>query len=134
MKKTGKMTKILITLLILTISLGLPAQAWAPESPADMDANAPLPEQRTIQSAGPGQPVILRADPTVNLHRTPPPARALAPSRAQSATITINYLPAGATDAFGTPCLTWPAAAQTAFTYAADIWETLILDSGRFRA
>jgi hypothetical protein len=87
-------------------------------------AAAPLPQSRPG-----GPPVILRADPNVSFHRTPPPARAISPMRVQSANITINYLPAGSTDAFGTSCLAWPAAAQTAFTYAASIWETLINSS-----
>ncbi|HDQ70763.1 MAG TPA: DUF11 domain-containing protein, partial [Chloroflexi bacterium] len=76
-----------------------------------------------------GVPVILRAEPTVNFHRTPPPARAVSPMSVQTANITINYLPNGSTDFFGTPCLTWPTQAQTAFTYAASIWETLINSS-----
>ncbi len=130
MNKTYRMTSILTILLVLVASLALPAQAWSPEPPvAADDAPRALDQQQTMQSSGPSQPVILRADPTVNFHHTPPPARALAPLKAQSATITINYLPAGSTDAFGTPCLTWPTQAQTAFSYAADIWETLINSS-----
>ena len=70
-------------------------------------------------------PVILRADPwTSNLRISPP--RRFSALRAQSATITVNYIPNGSTDRWGTSCLTWPAQAKTAFDYAASIWESLI--------
>ncbi|MBU1748896.1 MAG: hypothetical protein KKA73_14500, partial [Chloroflexi bacterium] len=88
-----------------------------------------LTEADAVKTAPSGPPVILRLGETVNFHRTPPPAHALSTQRVQTANITINYLPAGSTDFFGTACLTWPAEAQAAFSYAAGIWETLIESS-----
>lgn len=74
------------------------------------------------------RPVMLRLDPSTSTLHIPPPASYTqrSPSKVQTATINVTYLPSGATDAFGFSCLTWPAAAITAFEYAADIWETLI--------
>lgn len=46
-------------------------------------------------------------------------------SEIRAATITVNYLAAGQTQS-GNTCSTWPAAAQTAFTYAANIWGSLL--------
>ncbi|HOT91484.1 MAG TPA: hypothetical protein PLJ78_13020 [Anaerolineae bacterium] len=89
-------------------------------------AQPSLADVATVRSMPAGPPAVLRAGQAVNLHRIPPPAQALAQHRIQSATIQVNYLPAGATDFFGTTCLTWPAAAQAAFSYAAGVWETLI--------
>ena len=79
---------------------------------------------------GPRQPpVVLRADPNVSIQRVPAPASMRSAQHMQSASIIINYIPKGGADVFGAPCLAWPTAAQTAFTYAASIWETLIHSS-----
>ncbi|MFW6115751.1 MAG: hypothetical protein ACOC7Y_01685 [Chloroflexota bacterium] len=76
-----------------------------------------------------GAPVVLRADPRVSRHRTPPPMGAVSVMRVQTAEIAINYLPEGSFDPDGKRCYTWPDDARTAFRYAADIWETLIESS-----
>ena len=110
------LTLSILLVFSLVLLAGVPSLA--------VTADSPPPVEQV-----PGAPVILRAAPYVDFHRTPPPASALGPVRIQSATITVNYLPNGSTDAFGTPCLTWPTQAQTAFSYAADIWETLINSS-----
>lgn len=107
--------------LVLLLGLLLPMLLVLEPAPsaaqASTQANPPKPD---------GSIVVLRADPNVSTHRVSAPARTFMPQRIQSATITIVYLPAGATDKFDYSCLAWPAAAQTAFTYAADIWETLL--------
>jgi hypothetical protein len=55
----------------------------------------------------------------------PPPAGFTAHAP-QTANIVINYLSAGATNTMGDTCKTWPVNAQTAFDYAAGIWETQV--------
>ncbi|MFA5043395.1 MAG: hypothetical protein WC381_02195 [Kiritimatiellia bacterium] len=47
----------------------------------------------------------------------------------KTATFTINYLNAGEVNYFGDVCIGWPAEAKTAFTYAANIWGTLLNSS-----
>ncbi len=118
-----KQLSVIRVLIVLSLSFILMA---AGPGLAATPAIAPI--APTVEQV-PGAPVILRAAPYVDFHRTPPPAGALGPMRIQSATITVNYLPNGSRDAFGTPCLTWPTQAKTAFSYAADIWETLINSS-----
>jgi len=49
--------------------------------------------------------------------------------RAQSATITVNYLAGGTQDTFSNDCYTWPTDAKTSFNYATSIWESLINSS-----
>ena len=65
---------------------------------------------------------MIRLDPQVRQRYVAPPAvfsRRLAnPEQATSATIVVNYLGTG-----------WTAEAQSAFEFAADIWETLITSS-----
>lgn len=92
-------------------------------------ARSGLAEMDGVQSMPGGPPAVLRAGANINLHRTPPPAQALAAQRIQTATIQVNYLAAGATDFFGTTCLAWPTEARAAFSYAASVWETLITSS-----
>ncbi len=58
------------------------------------------------------------------LVRVPPPSEAF--SKATSATFTIRYLNAGEVNAFGDTCIGWPEEAKAAFTYAAQIWGTLV--------
>ena len=103
----------------LLVVMGLLIPMWF--VPEEMTSTA-----QAFQSLASGPPVLLRLDPNPSTHRVPAPAQALSADSIQTANITISYLPAGATNAFGYTCLTWPAAAQTAFRYAADIWETLI--------
>jgi uncharacterized repeat protein (TIGR01451 family) len=86
------------------------------------------PEPQAPQIVSIGTPVFIRLDPTPDSYRVPPP-RAFSEVRAQSATININYLPAGAQSVFGYDCYTWPSNAVTAFEYAASIWEGLINSS-----
>ena len=91
----------------------------------------------------PGNPVV--AAPQAQTVRAPRPVEYRAsgvdtplynraPQRASSAnaaaaTIVVNFLAAGATNAFDDVCQTWPAAAKTAFTAATDIWAASIVSS-----
>jgi hypothetical protein len=70
-------------------------------------------------------PAPLMADPRVSTHRVKAvlPAERLMAAEALNSTVTINYLPAGA-GRFGDTCITWPAGAQAAFSYAAGIWQS----------
>ena len=96
-------------------------------NPGGMTVAAPdEPPQAKIMDGVHLAPVVLRADPNVSTQRIPAPVRAHLLQSAPSATFTIHYIPAGQQDFFGEDCLTWPTEAQTAFTYAADIWGTLI--------
>ena len=49
--------------------------------------------------------------------------------KSASATFTIQYLNTGDANAFGDVCVGWPADANVAFTYAANIWGSLINSS-----
>jgi hypothetical protein len=84
------------------------------------------PPQAKIMDGVYRSPVVLRADPNVSTHRVPAPVHALSSQGIQNANITIYYIPAGGQDFYGEDCFAWPPAAQTAFSYAASIWETLI--------
>jgi len=84
------------------------------------------PPQAKIMDGVYRPPVVLRADPNISTHRVPAPVHALSSQGIQNANITIYYIPAGEQDFYGEDCFAWPSAAQTAFTYAASIWETLI--------
>jgi PKD repeat protein len=67
----------------------------------------------------PGPTIQVRLDPEIRRRYVPPPAvflqRLSGSEQAATATIAVNYNGDG-----------WTAEAQTAFEYAADIWETLI--------
>ena len=70
-----------------------------------------------------GELIVLRAGRGVAPFRIARPRRPSMPA-APSATININYLAAGSTNALGDGCQSWPTAARTAFSYAAGIWAT----------
>ena len=69
--------------------------------------------------------ISLMLEPGESTFHVPPPVNFLAKAP-QTATITIYYIPNGSTNILGDTCKTWPADAQTAFDYAAGIWETQI--------
>lgn len=110
--------RIVVVLILLLFSL----------NPGGLTVAAPDGSTHVESLGGPPRPAVLRLDPSTSTLRIPPPASYTqhAPLKVQSATINVTYLPNGATDGFGFSCLTWPAAAITAFEYAASIWETLI--------
>ncbi len=105
---------LLISLLFLGELLLAPSIAMAePEGPQYTRANRPPSK------------VILRHNPTTFDFHIPVPA-AYQQRRPQTATIIIEYLPAGSTDVAGSQCETWPTEAQAAFRFAANVWQTLI--------
>lgn len=67
--------------------------------------------------------VEVRADPNYRPSRILPPESSLSP-QGTTATFTINYLSPGTYD--GDNCTTWPDQAKAAFTYAANIWGSLL--------
>ncbi len=68
----------------------------------------------------------LLLDPTESTFRVPPPLEFLQKAGLEkSATVVINYLPAG-DGLFGDKCSTWPQAPKAAFTYAANIWASQV--------
>jgi len=67
--------------------------------------------------------VEVRADPDYRPSRILPP-QSLLEAQGTTAVLTINYLPPGVYD--GDACTTWPANAQTAFAYAANLWGSLL--------
>jgi len=83
-----------------------------PEGVAIGDANAPQPVKVMIGQKG-----------LPPLYVAPPANFAAQP---KSATFTIQYLNAGEVNYFGDVCVGWPAEAKEAFTYAANIWGTLL--------
>lgn len=66
------------------------------------------------------RPAQLIADPRINLHTVP--ALATARSGAQSASFAVNFNPSTCEGDIAP----WPAAAQTAFTQAANLWGNLL--------
>jgi hypothetical protein len=95
------------------VSVGAKSAAPAPQAPQSIEGVPP---------------VVVRYDPTPSDLRVPPP-REFSHLRIQSATITINFLAGGTKDYWGNDCTTWPSNAQSAFNYAASIWESLINSS-----
>jgi hypothetical protein len=108
--------KFATTLVIVVLCLILAVSTGAGSSSA-----APAP-QTTQESS----PVVMIAlpwdDPTIRI----PPPQPFRARRAPTATFLINYLAAGTPDGKGATCLAWNTSAQAAFTYAANVWATLI--------
>ncbi|MCW5592007.1 MAG: pre-peptidase C-terminal domain-containing protein [Burkholderiales bacterium] len=79
------------------------------------------------------RPIPLMAEPDASFLRVPPPPETVQAFQqglmAVQATVTVNYLPAGSTNAFGDSCTAWTAPAQAAFTYAANLWGTKLQSS-----
>jgi hypothetical protein len=73
-----------------------------------------------------GPMVVLKAAKNDGrLVRIPPPPHALS-KVAGAATFTIRYLNAGEVNGFGDTCIGWPEEAKAAFTYAAQVWGSLL--------
>lgn len=83
-----------------------------PEGVALSDANTPPPVK-----------VMLGRNDVAPFRIAPPASFAAKP---KTATFTINYLNAGETNYFDDVCVGWPEDAKAAFTYAANIWGTLL--------
>ena len=89
-------------------------------------AMGPLrPEGVALSNANAPQPVrVMAGRSDVPPFQVAPPASFAA--KPKTATFTINYLNAGEVNYFGDTGITWRADAQAAFTYAANIWGTLL--------
>ena len=70
-------------------------------------------------------PVELRFDPNAKPVHVPEPPGFFQP-HPQTSTFAIDTVQAGNKNAFGTTCQAFPANALTAFTYAANVWASLI--------
>jgi len=121
--KSFTRTKIIGTFLVTFVIVSMAALSVGAD-PTTPEPQAPQSLQPTMRSS----PVLLRWDPTPSNFRVPPPSQ-VSQLRAQSATITVNYLAEGTHDTFGNNCYTWPVDAKDAFSYAAGIWESLIHSS-----
>jgi len=110
-------SNVIGTLLIVLIAFSLVAPAVA------SGLATPLPQ--APQSIKGGPPIVFYASHGEHPFRVAPP-RDFSELRVQSATITVNYIAAGNSNALGDTCLVWPTGAQAAFSYAASIWGTLL--------
>lgn len=106
-------------LVIVSVILGL---ALVNREPGPTEAAQVRPASMTG-----GAPIALIAGRGVAPFRVGPPAH-FSPWTA-SASFVVNYLAEGTTNRFGDHCLAWPANAQIAFTYAANLWGTLLNSS-----
>jgi hypothetical protein len=99
-----KASKILSAgLPALLVAILMPAMAWA------------------IEGMSPPPRVVLMADPAESTFHVP--ARRIPLDATPSATIVVDYIPAGQLDPWGTTCQSWPSAAQSAMLYAVSLWE-----------
>ena len=73
----------------------------------------------------PAPPCRLPPAPFDGYLYVPPPVEPAQLAARQTATINVNFLPAGAAR-FGYTCADWPAEAETAMAYAASIWGSLL--------
>ncbi len=70
----------------------------------------------------PGNPVPLVVDPEYLPYRVGVRERGIR-TMGVTSTITVSYVPNGNNNSFGDSCISWPAGSQTAFDYAAAIWQ-----------
>ncbi|RCK72372.1 MAG: serine protease [Anaerolineae bacterium] len=89
-------------------------------TPLFVHADSPKPEGEMING---GRWVEVRADTSYRPSRILPP-QGLLEAQATTATFTINYLSPGTYNS--DQCTTWPNDAKAAFTYAANIWGSLL--------
>ena len=111
--------------VLSAILLGLAAGGAAAQS---KEWRTPLDPQGATDEILVTRGIPLYDDPAFTGLKVAPPLEFLQREKAVGAlqaTITVNYLPAGATQ-FGNNCETWNSQAQAAFTFAANIWASLI--------
>jgi len=139
MKTLPVLSSLLIIVVIVSLVPGLArgsaaADPLPPPQPSDsIESLRQLSQSTQAQVAAPDSmpgrvPIVLYASKGVAPFRIAP---RLSPAllRAQHATFTINYIPAGTQNALGDDCLSWPAGSQAAFTYAANLWGALLNSS-----
>ena len=107
----------LVCFLFICIGILL-APLWA--APVFVHADSLQPQGEMITGR---KLVEVRADPDYRPSRILPPP-SLLEAQGTTAVFTINYLPPGVYD--GDACTTWPANAKIAFTYAANLWGSLL--------
>ncbi len=92
-------------------------------------AQGPLrPEGITLDDASTPPPVkVMIGRNDVPQFKVAPPANFA--KQPKTATFTISYLNAGEVNYYGDVCIGWPEDAKAAFTYAANIWGTLLNSS-----
>ncbi len=104
------------TFILAQSAIGQTAQGpLRPEGMALADANAPQPVKVVV---GRSDVPPFQVAPPANFAKQP-----------KTATFTINYLNAGEVNYYGDVCIGWPEDAKAAFTYAANIWGTLLNSS-----
>lgn len=113
MKKQFRIIGVIAAFLVLVGGLILPTQASPPEA-------APAPQG--MQSM-PGTEVVFLYDGRYTPYHVPPPEQAAL--GIQAATINVTWNPPSCPGAVAP----WPSNAQTAFSYAVNIWASLINSS-----
>lgn len=119
--------KTVRSLFIISAAILIPLHAFAAAPQAVSFMGDTSPEAPVVEMMpNPNPPVILRADPNINLNRVPPPRRFQLRAPA-TATIQVNFLPPGSPAAlWGDITIAWPTDASNALVYAAGIWEALL--------
>lgn len=110
-----------------TMSALLAALAILSAAALSIRASPAQPAPQTIQSIPGGPPAILLAGQGQQQFRIAPPESIQL--HTQSTVISVNYLSAGTSNAFGYACQAWPDNARAAFDYAASIWASLLNSS-----
>lgn len=139
MKTLPVLSALLIIVVVVSLVPGLArgsaaADPLPPPQPSDpIESQRQSSQSTQAQVAAPDSmpgrvPIVLYASKGVAPFRIAP---RLSPAlrRAQHATFTINYIPAGTQNELGDDCLSWPAGSQAAFQYAADLWGALLSSS-----
>lgn len=108
--KQNKVRMIVTKMLVGVIMFAFTACVWG----APISVNGPRVVLKAARNDG-------------RLIRIPPPQEAF--GKAATASFTIHYLNAGEANAFGDVCIGWPEEAKAAFTYAANIWGSLVQSS-----
>ncbi len=115
---------------LFALSCLLPGPAWSAEpAPAGISRGVSL--FQAGQALRPAQLVELLFDPGFSDLRVPPPPQLELAAKgllAKTASVTVNYLPAGPGQGTDT-CATWPENAKAAFSYSANLWGALLQSS-----
>lgn len=108
---------------LLTIGFFVLALGFALESGAQTIAGPTRPEGVEAEYGLPPVQVMIGRNDLPPYYIAPPANFAEQP---KTATFTIRYLNAGEVNYFGDVCVGWPEIAKASFTYAANIWGTLL--------
>jgi hypothetical protein len=115
---------LVVSSIIFISFLAVLVSAEAPQA-ADEDGQQVSTGESMVN---PNPPIVILADPNVNLNRVPPPDWFTARDPAEAlkpAGIIMNFLPAGSAEAkWGDTTIAWPADAMDAALYGALIWAS----------